>query len=211
MIVRNPIFSLYRGRSMWPMFQEGDLLETEPVAAATLRVGDCVLFSDNSGRQVVHRVTALRGGVRTRGDALPWHDLETVQARQILGRVVRRHRLGRVTTVAGGWRGRWAGLFYRYAGRIDPERNACGGRLARGLRTLCAPLSRPLFRWGRSVTIAGDGQPELIVWQLGAAVLAVRQAADGGWRVPWPWRLVLAGPPPEATATFDRSRSDRCF
>ncbi len=59
----------YHGLSMWPCFQEGDLLEILPVDWAKIRIGDCLVFWGENGQQVVHRVTGKGKSLRTRGDA----------------------------------------------------------------------------------------------------------------------------------------------
>ena len=180
---------LYRGTSMWPCFQEGDLLEIVPLSKGKeIHRGDCLVWRDEQGRHVVHRVVGLRGGLQTRGDALPHNDLSGA-TREILGRVVRRYRFGRGSAVAGGFAGRLAGIFYHYAGRIDPERNARGGRLARTLRRLSTPLLRPWLKKG--YRLGNEGEKQLSEWKLGGATLAARDPANGNWQTTWPWRVVI--------------------
>ncbi len=187
-------FFLYRGLSMWPCFQEGDLLEVKPVTPESVRVGDCVILRVGDGQHLAHRVVEVRNGLRTRGDALARSDDREAGAPQLLGRVVARHRLGHRSQVAGGWPGRLAGFVYRYAGRIDPERSGRGGRLARAIRRGCAPLVRPIVSRGALCTLAVPGGTELDLWKIGGKVVAQRSGAIGGWQVPWPWRLVIELP-----------------
>jgi len=186
---QQPDTFLYRGTSMWPCFQEGDLLEIVPLSEGKgIRCGDCLAWRDEQERHVVHRVVSLRGGLQTRGDALPHNDLSG-PTRDILGRVVRRYRFGKGSSVAGGFTGRLAGIFYHYAGRIDPERNARGGRLARSIQRLISPLLRPWLRQG--YRLGSEGERQLSEWKLGGATLAVRNSASGNWQTRWPWRVVI--------------------
>ena len=185
---------LYRGLSMWPYFQNGDLLEVQPVTPTALKVGDCVVLLGRDGRHVAHRVVALRGGLRTRGDALPCVDIHAGPPPELVGRIVARYRFGERLAVAGGWAGQLAGIWYRHAGRIDPERGGRGGRLGRMLRAGCTPLLQPLMRYGAARSLVVTGRKELTVWGFGGKVVAVRAGICEEWQVRWPWRLVLARP-----------------
>lgn len=187
-------YYLYRGSSMWPCFQEGDLLEAVPVALEEVRIGDCLVFRDNDGGHLVHRVVGLRDGLQTRGDAMARVDRFDAAPPELLGRVIRRHRHGQGTGVARGWAGRIAGGLYRYAGRIDPERPGRGGKLARGLRLLCSPLMRPAIRLGNVQALSLPEQAEVLVWGFcGIAMAKSRDAADK-WQVSWPWRIIVTLP-----------------
>ena len=57
--------------SMQPTFSAGDVVLTRPVAVGALREGDVIAFvPPGSTRPLMHRITAIRGGVMTtRGDA----------------------------------------------------------------------------------------------------------------------------------------------
>ena len=196
-----PQVYLYRGLSMWPYFQEGDLLEVEKVPVQHLRVGDCVVLRGTDGSHVAHRVAGLRNGLVTRGDALPENDYFPENPPTLIGRVVRRHRCGVARRIAGGWQGRLAGTLYRYAGRIDPQRPGRGGRLARGIGLFTAPFARQLIRLGAQRTLRLANQGELTVWRVGGAVLATRNETPGPWQVRWPWRIVLTGLPRDNSVT----------
>ena len=50
----------YRGSSMWPLFQDGDLLATRKVAPGSLRRGDCVVY-----RKPEAGLTASETGIAT--------------------------------------------------------------------------------------------------------------------------------------------------
>ena len=181
----------YHGRSMWPCFQEGDLLVFEPCTLAKVRVGDCVAYTAGDGTCVVHRVVAKGNDLTTRGDALPDLDEATVSAERLVGRIIRRHRLGRAGRVYGGLTGRLAGRFFCYAGRIDPQRNAIGGKLARALRKVSMAALKRFWNMGREEKlINGDGR-EVVFWMLGSKAIGSRNSGRG-WRIAWPWSILVA-------------------
>ena len=109
----------YSGRSMWPGFQEGDLLEVSPAKTNEIRRGDCVAFHTSNKKVVTHRVVTTKDCIKTKGDALPAVDNEIIQPGQVIGKVVCIYRLGRPIRVWGGFPGRIVGHFYHYAGRIE--------------------------------------------------------------------------------------------
>jgi hypothetical protein len=139
-------------------------------------------------------VIGLRHGLRTRGDALKRADDAGPETLPLVGRVVACHRMGRRSVVAGGWRGRLAGKFYYYVGRIDPHRDGRGGWLGRLVRSCCAPLTRivmsPPDRQDGSLT----KQELSTVWEFCDYVVAQRLHPGGEWRVYWPWRLIVPMP-----------------
>ena len=50
----------YRGSSMWPCFQPGDLLVAEKVAFKQLRLGDCIIYRKTGEVDyIVHRIVAV--------------------------------------------------------------------------------------------------------------------------------------------------------
>ena len=69
MVVGKPAeanFLRYRGRSMWPIFQDGDLLEVEPVEWQELRVGDCITYHSGDDKTLItHRIIAVRARFHT--------------------------------------------------------------------------------------------------------------------------------------------------
>ena len=97
-------FFRYRGMSMWPCFQEGDLLEIQPAALADLHAGDCIVYQLNDHEtSITHRIREIHGGsISTSGDAHLKPDEFDVNASQLVGRVVGRYRLGCHKRVAGG-------------------------------------------------------------------------------------------------------------
>jgi hypothetical protein len=186
-------FFSYQGRSMWPVFQEGDLLEVRPVNLQELRVGDCLTYRLNDSETLVtHRVRAIRGGlILTHGDAFPWPDDLSVSEKQIVGRVIGRFRLGCFKQVQGGITGQLAGRFYHYAGRLDPQRDGRGGRAARLLRGSLQWLAAGLYRRGIVREFSSVERKGNRYWQVGQRPCASFDHAQGCWRVPWPQSLLI--------------------
>lgn len=171
---------------MWPGFQDGDLLACRPTAFNRVRIGDCVLYRQFDQRLVVHRVVGrCEGLLVTKGDYLANTDRAPIAPQQLLGIIVSRRRLGQERIVRGSWRGVLWGRWSRLAGRLDPDRPARSGRLARGLRKLCRPLSVFLCRRGAYCDRNGR-----LIWKIGNIPLAGK-TTDGTWQVPWPQKLFL--------------------
>ncbi|MDT8441495.1 MAG: S24/S26 family peptidase [Desulfuromonadales bacterium] len=176
----------YTGLSMWPSFQDDDQLVCRPAMLTDIQIGDCVLYRLADQRLAVHRVVGKDDGMLiTRGDNLANCDRELVGAHQLLGIVTGRTRLGQTRRVHGRWRGRIWRHFSRLAGRCDPDRQARGGKLARGLRRFCTLPLHCLWRYG-----ACRQRDGVLYWGIGNLVLAGR-TADGTWHVPWPQKLLL--------------------
>ncbi len=188
---RSPEYFKYQGRSMWPCFQEGDLLELVPVFYEQIRLGDCIAYRDGCGRHVVHRVVAAGRELTTRGDAMPATDRQTVIAAQVLGRVVCRYRFGQPSRVRRGFPGRIAGVFYLYAGRIDPCRNSRGGRLAGLIRRNTARALKILRMSGQPERLLRQGEPDLLVWKIGGCIVGRKEATAAHWVLSWPWCFLL--------------------
>ncbi len=86
-----------KGFSMQPAIMDGDVLEAAPVAYPNLKKGDVLLYEDEEGKAVVHRLMgkAGRGGMLTlKGDAMVSFD-RPVPADRILARIVAIERAGR--------------------------------------------------------------------------------------------------------------------
>ena len=180
----------YQGRSMWPVFQDGDLLEHLPCSFDELHVGDCVAYRINE-RYVVHRVVAKKGVLTTRGDAMPQQDQETVTADQVMGRVTAKHRFGQRLKVKSGWAGYLEGRVYRYAGRIDPQRAAIGGRIARCLQNFSMTSFKLVWNQGQIRVLANLEAQSSQFWMIGSRVVG-RKAENGkGWQVAWPWSILV--------------------
>ena len=48
------------GKSMHPLIRDGDILFVAPVKPFNIRLGDVVLFTNHSGRPIIHRVIKIR-------------------------------------------------------------------------------------------------------------------------------------------------------
>jgi len=190
---RAPGFFSYRGRSMWPVFQEGDLLEVKPTTFAELRAGDCITYrSHPDGTLITHRIFAMRDGImHTRGDAMPWPDDFTVSEPQLVGKVIRRYRLGSLQVVVGGVKGRLYGGLYHYVGRLDPQREGRGGRLARLLRGSLQWLAAGFYRRGTVAQFGEVRQAGRCFWFVGQRPWASHDFLQGDWWVPWPQSLLI--------------------
>lgn len=98
-----------RGGSMVPFIKDGDVVEVQPVEAATIRRGDVVLCRDGSGRVLVHRVVGVnreagRAALVIQGDALARPD-GRIPPGDVLGQVVAVERGGKRFELNGGrWR-----------------------------------------------------------------------------------------------------------
>jgi len=148
--------SFYRGRSMEPTFRPGDILRAEKTqGTGQLRPGDIIIFKTSGpgpsteSCETVHRIIrSTPRGYLTRGDLNPLPDERPVQPEEVIGRIVRIERGGRVRKVRGGRLGLWRarGLWAR-----------------RGIwRAIAAPL-RPLYgRLRRSGLVAILWKPEIL-------------------------------------------------
>lgn len=180
----------YHGRSMWPVFREGDLIVLRPVSCDALRVGDCIAFrTDGSDARIVHRITGVVPAIRTKGDHLPCEDDVGVLPSDIEGRVVARIRFGKRTEIAAGWWGRFSSAAMQWLARLDPSREARLGRCAKMLRTVVAPLAAR--RLARAVTARFSSesgrQVERLV--LGGRTVATFDVQARVWNVDWPFSL----------------------
>jgi len=187
------ILFAYSGASMWPLFQEGDLLVVKKVCPDLLRVGDCIVFrsSNNESRFIVHRISAVKPRLKTRGDQRGVDDSEFLDPSCILGRVTGRIRAGRASKVHGGLAGCWTARAVRLAGLIDPTRNAKGGRIARAIQRLLAPFSASFLRGAKVVSFASlDGQARNYLIGRGR-VMGVYDQETGHWRLSWPYSVCL--------------------
>lgn len=187
----SPDYFRYQGRSMWPCFQEGDLLEIEPVAFAQIKRGDCIAYRQRNSGQTVHRVVATGAALTTRGDAMSGPDKAPIASEQVIGLVVRRFRFGQETTVGRGLPGRVTGRVLHYAGRLDPGREARGGRLARVLRRHAMQILRRFKRTGTMERLTRHNEPDLVVWKMGEQIVGRQDPASGNWQISWPWNVFL--------------------
>jgi hypothetical protein len=178
---------------MWPVFQDGDLLKIQAVTLVELRVGDCITYRLNDQETyVTHRVKDLHDGIIcTCGDAHPGHDELGVSASQLVGRVIGRYRLGRYKAVQGGITGRLLKGFYHYAGRLDPQRAARGGRAARLLRSRLQWLVGWFYQHGTVQTFTDSDGESSRYWLIGRKPWASFEEVEEKWRAPWPQSLLI--------------------
>ena len=184
----------YKGRSMWPGFQEGDLLEVSTATTNEIKRGDCVAFRIDNKEFVAHRVVSAKGYLTTRGDALPAIDKEIIQPEQVVGKVVCIYRLGRPIRVWDGFVGRIAGNFYHYAGRIDPHRTSRGGKLAMRIRNFMTPCLRLCRFTGATRVLKRTGEPDMTLWKFGDTTVGRQDPLTHEWLVIWPWNIILKHP-----------------
>ena len=88
------------GVSMWPLIRDGDLVEIQPAAPDSYRKGDILLYEQQRGVLLVHRVIAVRWeddqmSLLMQGDALRSAD-GLAALSQVLGRVALVDRNGRL-------------------------------------------------------------------------------------------------------------------
>jgi len=181
----------YHGRSMWPTFQEGDMLIVEQVDPSQLRLGDCIVFRGTSGAaNTVHRIVKRCPKMWARGDARPHRDDEPVAPGSVSGCVRALVRNGGQRGVRGGWLGLLGGRIASYAGLLDPYKNSRGGRLARLLARLCGRVTRLWLRRAKTVVISGtSGSTSYLM--LGQKSIARWDDDRGTWVVPWPRSLYI--------------------
>ena len=186
---------VYRGDSMAGTFRPGDSLRVVPLDGAA-RVGDVVVYRDEEGRRIVHRVVGVdaTGSLLTKGDATDARDDEPVPPSRVEGRVAS------VVPIAAPRRVpialRPLGAAYRALAR----------------RAWLRALLRALFRVELRVVRFRRGDGELVkVLHRGRAV-AELFPESGRMRTRVPWALLVDPPAPRAGARRDRStptRADR--
>jgi len=87
-------------------FKPGDKLFVEKLPLSQIKRGDAIIFSNKNKSKdefVVHRVVNKGpGGLVTRGDNNPYQDKELVTEENVIGKVARRERNGKIYKVWGG-------------------------------------------------------------------------------------------------------------
>jgi hypothetical protein len=166
-----------RGSSMKPSFSPGTVVAVSAVDPGTIRVGNVIVFRDQQGNPVIHRVRSTRRGIVTQGDNLPVPD-GVVAPSRIVGRVV----------------GRWRGRRLRRISRLEeilwlPASVPCrqGRRLLRAGGRLLAPLASVLMPLRRVRYRTADGQQTVKLYLLRKPLAWSRNAAGGRtmWVHPW--------------------------
>lgn len=108
------------GRSMLPTIKDGETITVEPAIAASIKLGDIILYRNRTG-VIAHRVMRIEQTGKCdlrfipRGDAMAVSD-PPVDADQVLGRVVSVRRNGRNVRVSGA-----KAKFYRTARRCASQ------------------------------------------------------------------------------------------
>ena len=93
------------GRSMAPAIRSGEIVVVKKIPVVSLRIGDLILFKNNAGALMLHRILFKRCindstiVLRTKGDALKSLD-GPIQQSEVLGRVYKIQRKG----PAGEWK-----------------------------------------------------------------------------------------------------------
>jgi hypothetical protein len=142
----------YRGASMRGTFSDGDVLRVVPLGRRGAVAGDVIVFRDESGATVVHRVRARAGDgqLMTQGDAHARADERPVAPAQVIGRVVAVVRRLRAGPPSRGPLARLAGRLYRHAAR-QPW-------LRRWLRATLRPDLRQLHFADGKITVVHRGR-----------------------------------------------------
>ena len=180
----------YHGRSMWPLFQERDLLLLECVGTDELQAGDCIVYRrDAEDQQIIHRIVSADPFILTQGDARPCMDDEPVAPEWVIGRVTTRMRHGQASRVHRGLAGLLQKRVCRLGGRLDPSRMSRGGSIARLLQCM---LGRITHRWVRRAKVSsyaslGGLARCYLVW--GKQVVAQYDQRGKRWMVFWPHSL----------------------
>ena len=182
----------YRGNSMWPLFQEGDLLVVKKVSQDELLPGDCVVYRKTSQENfIAHRIVASQPQIITRGDFIAANDREPVLFSDIEGRVIGRIRYRTFHRVSNGVKGVWQGRFYRYAGLLEPTRHARGGQVAKFIRKSLNCFS---FLWQSRLSFtsftSADGCSKRYLL-LGSRCVGTYKKESRAWTISWPCSLFL--------------------
>ena len=138
---------LVRGSSMRPCLQPGSLTAVEEVEPGDIRVGNVIVFRDDGGQPVMHRVISTRSEIVTQGDNLPLSD-GVVPAERIVGKVVARWRKGQLQRISRVEERLWlhaAGPLRRLRGLAR-----AGARLLAPLVGAAVPLRTVRFAAGHS-------------------------------------------------------------
>jgi signal peptidase I len=106
-MIKNDLL-FYSGRSMSGTFRDGDRIQIDPCKTIEIKIGDVAIFISQMEKEkktrCIHRiVAAAKTGFITRGDNNPKNDEEPVTEENLIGRVTRYERNGKMHTV---WNGR---------------------------------------------------------------------------------------------------------
>ena len=187
----NFFFVRYRGRSMWPTFQEGDILKVIRILSDDIEIGDCILWKKPDGEEtIVHRLIGTRPQLRTKGDFHSEEDDAPPLPAWIEGRIVSRIRFGRERNVRSGRSGIWAGRLNGLAGRINPESPGRGGKIARTIQAVSSPV------FGIFTVITKNSKNETPVCRLrwSGHIIGMFASATEKTTLRWPYSIFLKHP-----------------
>jgi len=182
----------YKGNSMWPLFQDGDLLVIEQLQVGQLQPGDCIVYQKTGEeRYTVHRIIQIRPEIRTRGDNQSVADNEPVSHNWILGRVESRIRFGNKRRIMGGKKGAWIGRVYRFVGKLDPSDNSRGGKISKLFQRVFGRITAVLFLKARIAAFrSADGRQKYYIL-VGNCLMGEYDEEKMLWFIPWPYNLVI--------------------
>lgn len=182
----------YHGPSMRPTLQPGDLLTVE-AECKDLSLGDIIVFRDDAGQTIVHRVVALdQTGVRTRGDNNSEPDTGTVAIEQLLGRVTAITRGRRTILLQGGF---LSGRTYRGMLLALKHSEWFLVRRLHPLYRLMAQSVWPKKMFGALI------QPRFLLFNrpdgveiqmlIGHTIIGRYRQTEDGWQIRRPYRLLI--------------------
>jgi len=182
----------YTGPSMRPTLQPGDLLTVEEECRRLL-IGDIIVFRDDEGQSIVHRIVAMdQAGVKTKGDNNSEPDAGTVDRERLIGRVTAMVRGKRIITIRGGF---LSGRAYR---GVLLALKRCEWFLVRRLHPLYRGIAQ--FSWPQKVFGAllkprflYFNKPEgaEIQMLIDRRVIGRYLQAENGWQIRRPYRLLI--------------------
>lgn len=186
-----PLLLVYVGPSMYPTFRDLDLLGIREDPA--VRVGDVIAFRSPAGnRTLVHRVTGVAAGhYVTRGDSNRLADPFPVPPCSVLGRVRTCTRGGRERPVLRGRPGLAFANARRAVRSLSRGFGAAAG-LAYSRAVASGAVSRwttPLFRLDLVAVPRRGGTAYLVRHR--ARVIGVGSPGGGGWRLRFPYALLI--------------------
>ena len=154
---------LVRGSSMRPFLPPGSLAAVEQVEPRDIRVGNVIVFHDQAGQPVMHRVISTRSGIVTQGDNLARSD-GVVPAERIVGKVVARWRKHQLRCISRAEERLWlhaASPLRRLRGLLR-----AGARLLAPLVGAAVPLRTVRFAVGdRGETVRLYLLKKLVAWR----------------------------------------------
>jgi hypothetical protein len=133
-----PLFFIYNGPSMAPLFKPGDLLCARSSFLKSIRRGDVVIYSwrDNPNHlnQVVHRVVSVKGKLlKTQGDNNLKPDSQVILVDNLVGLVTSFGRQKHIYSVKGGILGSFYAQLIRSRNNIRLLGKRLGWRIYRQL------------------------------------------------------------------------------